>query len=1592
MGFGDALNSIGDAADGAIDTVKEKTGEAVGWAADKTADGLGAVGADSAAEGVRDVGEGVNNRLGGDVAERGLGESEDPKELIHGSAPAIEKRAGQLKDFAAAFEKVGRGLAALDSGAWQGKAGDAFREAWDMQPMEWLKAADACEDASSALRRYAETVEWSQAQAVAAIETFKSAQKTTQSAAQAHDARVAEYETAATDYTRLAMTGADPGPEPTAPGDFKDPGAAGRKEAQEILDEARRQRTEAAGDARRRVQRALEAAPPKPEFIDRVGANFTDGVQSHAMNLAHFGAGALKGLGETVALARTVNPIDPYNLTHPGQWMSQMQLLGAGLAGTVAHPERLPKAFIGAGWTSDPGEALGKFAANLIGGKGAGGLAKTAGKSAVSGAARSTVRESLAQAAKRLKCRIFGDPIDIATGRMLLPQTDVSLPGRLPLLFTRRFESAYRSGRWFGPSWSSTADERLEIDAEGVIFVREGGSLLAYPHPAPGVPVLPFEGDRYPLVVDPYGDYSVIDEEHGRAWHFAGPGGDGNGIALLAQITDRSGQYLTFDYDAEGAPTGITHSAGHRLLITTEGARITALHLAGGAPDGGDQELVRFGYDTDGHLASVTNSSGLPTRFANDALGRITSWTDTNDSTYSYVYDERHRCTSQSGQEGHLASTYTYDTTDPETGHQVVTATDSLGHTTRFLVNSQYHVVAETGPDGATTYKTYDEQDHELTATDALGRTVSQAYDAAGRPTMVVRPDGSYTSVAYDDFGLPTVIAQSDGRCTYQEFDEYGNHLSVTDAASGTRTRFTYDAHGNLSGITDALGATTAVRCDPAGLPLEITDPMGAVTRYERDAFGRPVTITDSLGAVTHLEWTVEGRLSRRTGPDGSTESWTYDGEGNCLTHTDAMGAVSRFEYTHFDLLSARTGPDGVRYAFEHDTQLQLRKVTNPQGLTWTYDYDPAGRLIAETDFDDRTLTYAHDAAGRLTSRTTAMGDVIRFERDILGRTVRKDAAGAITTYDYDTTGALARAVNQDAVLELERDAAGRVLSETVNGRTLTYTYDELGRRVDRRTPAGAVSSWTYDAGGRRTSLHTSGRTISFTHDAAGRELSRTLGESLTLTNAYDPAGRLTKQDLFGPSNDPVQSRSYTYRADGNLTAIDDALNGSRSFDLDAAGRVTAVRAEGWTETYAYDEAGNQTEASWPSRMPSQEATGPRSYVGTRIRTAGGVRYEHDAAGRTILRQKPRLSRKPDTWHFSWDAEDRLTSVVTPDGVRWRYLYDALGRRIAKQRLADSEVVAEQVDFTWDGTTLCEQTSRASGAPESVSLTWDHDGLRPLTQSERKITTHHADAQQSEIDERFYAIVTDLVGAPTELLGEQGEVTWRARTTLWGATVWNRRATSYTPLRFPGQYFDQETGLHYNYFRSYDPECARYLTQDPLGLDAAPNPVTYVSNPHAWIDPLGLSPCPPRGEASNPFQYRQDAERAVFEAAGVPHGSTPDAEWTVTGNRDLKHAPGYTYSSNPTHWGHFRQFETPSGSRVVVEHTFDKAGPHFHAGSPKGMTLEEQMRSFVNFGWDNARTIRPDGTVGYPENMERYAKINKQGGDHHFFYQEGWGS
>jgi RHS repeat-associated protein len=1125
------------------------------------------------------------------------------------------------------------------------------------------------------------------------------------------------------------------------------------------------------------------------------------------------------------------------------------------------------------------------------------------GATAPAGAgARDLAGASTSSGAPRDPDNVFtgGDPVDVATGDVILRETDVTLPGILPLVLARSYRSSWRTGRWFGQSWMSSFDQRLMVTADRIIGAFADGRVLtwAYPNGSGSSPMLPVTGDAWPLLRNPDGSYAVTDPQRGLRWRFEHRAGyetaaDGQGELPLASVSDRIGHEIVFSYGRDGQPAAVTHSGGYHIRVTVTDGHVTGLALSG--RDGSDDvPLMSYEYDGAGNLAGVINSSGLPLRFSYDAAARLTSWTDRNGHSYRYVYDAQRRCVRGEGPGGVLSATFSY-----EPG--VTRWTDATGAVTTYYVTDAALIAATTDPLGNVTRSEHDERGRVTARTDPLGRVTRYTFDDRGNLVAITRPDGSQVTAQYDEQCQPMLFTGPDGNVWRQEYDFRGNRTSRV-APNGTVTEFGYDDRGHLAWLTAPDGAAVTVACDAVGQPVEVVRPDGARTRYDRDRFGRTVRITGPDGRVTGLDWTTEGRLSARTLPDGAREAWSWDAEGNDTRYESPAGAATTYEHGPFDKITSMRSADGTRTEFRYDHQLRLTEIIHG-GLSWRHEYDVAGRLIAETDYNGSTTTYAYDAAGQLTRRVNAAGQEAVFRYDVLGNMTEHLADGAVTAFGYDLGGRLVYARNADAEVSLQRDALGRVSAETCNGRTVTTQYDVAGQVTHRTTPSGAATSWEYDRVGLPVAMNTGGQQLRFGYNSSGQQIRRELPGELILTQDWDLNGRLVVQALAGPGQpgasgtrmpegpavgELLQRRAYTYRADGFPDSIDDLLTGSRTLSLDPVGRVTAVTGPDWSERYAYDQTGNLASATWPSPPMvgtgprDAEPQGPREFTGTLVSRAGDVRYRHDRAGRVVTRQRVRISRKPDTWSYQWDADDRLTTVSTPDGTTWRYHYDPFGRRIAKQHLTAEGQVLGETRFSWDGAVLAEQAEIADGHEQVI--TWDYQPgtFTPITQAER---TSLRDAPQDEIDQRFYAIITDLVGSPSELISADGTLAGHRRQSLWGTGFWDGASS---PLRFPGQYHDAETGLHYNCQRYYDPATARYASPDPLGLAPGLNPHAYVLNPLTWLDPLGLAADDEYNSASDvALGIKAEGLREFADDNGYTHFLDKTQEDALASARDV---------------------------------------------------------------------------------------------------------
>jgi RHS repeat-associated protein len=335
-------------------------------------------------------------------------------------------------------------------------------------------------------------------------------------------------------------------------------------------------------------------------------------------------------------------------------------------------------------------------------------------------------------------------------------------------------------------------------------------------------------------------------------------------------------------------------------------------------------------------------------------------------------------------------------------------------------------------------------------------------------------------------------------------------------------------------------------------------------------------------------------------------------------------------------------------------------------------------------------------------------------------------------------------------------------------------------------------------------------------------------GQALWAYQPTDPGAEPDYRELY--------ERTYSYRADGHTASVTDTVTGTRTLTLDAPGRILSSTWSEGTETYAYDGLGGLSTAVTPTQPAAQ--TGPAlAWDGLQGR-GSRTHYDLDERGRVTRILRTTISGKRLQWHLTWNQRGRLTDANCPDGSRWSYRYDPLGRRTAKEHWHADGSAGTQIEFSWFNTTLLEQ--RVVGAAKSdVTTSWDY---HPQTGEPIAQTALVGGGQPGEgADARWQAIIGDPNGIPVTLVDAEGELTWQPAASVWGAPLREDAGPGPCPLRFAGQYHDPETGLHYNYARYYDPATGHYLSPDPLGLGPDPNPRSYVGNPWDQTDPLGLA-------------------------------------------------------------------------------------------------------------------------------------------------------
>jgi len=917
----------------------------------------------------------------------------------------------------------------------------------------------------------------------------------------------------------------------------------------------------------------------------------------------------------------------------------------------------------------------------------------------------------------------------------------------------------------------------------------------------------------------------------------------------LTGITDENNQrYATYDYDAEGRGTLSEHAGGvdrFSLVYNSDGTTtvtdpsnrariyhfethhgvIKVARVENGTCTSCGGTTQNATYDANGFVQSKTDFNGNVTNHINNARGLPESRTEAvgtpEERTITTVWHPTYAVPTKISEVGRDTDFTHYADGSVKTK----TVTDTVTQAKRswaYTYNTQGQPLSVDGPRtdvvDNTTYA-YDATSGSLiTVTNALNQvTQITSHDNSGRPLTLVDPNGLITTLTYTPRGQ--IESRKVGNeTTGFTYDNAGNLKRIT-LPDASYLEYTYDAAQRVEVVTDHLGNSINYTLTAAGSieSEQVNDPAAVLVR----------SISRTYNDLNQLESVTGNNLQSTT--------YGYDGNGNPTSSEDAD--LNKTVYA-FDALNRVTGMTDAKTSvadYGYDALDNLRTVTDLNANVTTYNYDGLGNLISQTSPDTGTTSFTHDDAGNVLSQTDAKNQTTSYEYDALNRVTLityADSSTVALTYDTGTNaiGRLSSITDSSDSTAYGYDAYGRISSktQTIGNVSLThgYAYNAAGQLESHTYPSGLVVGYSYTSG-QISGLTLNGQTPLLSNiqwQAFGPATQWNWGNGQVKNFSYDLDGRLDGQSLAG------EARSYSFDKRDNITGITD-LAGSQTFSYDEINRLlTGTRLTVFDETFDYDANSNRislTDAV--SLLNDSYAIEASSNKLNGISGTNAFTYTYEANGS--------ISSKLDAGGlgqvYAYNAQNRLSAVTVKTPGKGSkivttitdYGYNALGQRVSK-------------------TTESINTLFGYGEAGELIGIYDTSGVA----QEEIIYFQGAPVATVRNGDIFY-VHTDHLGTPRRVTDADNSIVWSWDSNPFGTSEpvgvkIGKGKTAYNfafNLRFPGQYYDSESGLHYNYFRYYDPSTGRYITSDPIGLQGGLNTYGYVGgNPVKYSDPLGL--------------------------------------------------------------------------------------------------------------------------------------------------------
>jgi RHS repeat-associated protein len=910
--------------------------------------------------------------------------------------------------------------------------------------------------------------------------------------------------------------------------------------------------------------------------------------------------------------------------------------------------------------------------------------------------------------------------------------------------------------------------------------------------------------------------------------------------ALTGLIDESDTRYSTWGYDSQGRATS-TEEAGGAGAITlsyNSDASVTTTDALGAV------RVFTFGRHGDRKLVTGISGSRCPTcrerkATAYGTSGLVVSRTDYNDNVTQYTNDDVRRVEASRTEAYGTPRARTIATTWHST-FRLPTQIDEPGKRTTFTHDSNGNVLTKTVLDTST----------------SESRTWTYTYNSFGQvltangPRTDVSDVTTYTyyscTTGYQCGQLNTVTNAAGHVTTYNTYNAHGQPLTITDP-NGVVTTLAYDARQRLTSRTVGSEQTTFTYW-PTGLLKKATLPDGSFLQYGYDNAHRLTQIEDSEGnsivytldamgnrtdediydpsdVLTQTRTRVFNTLNRlwkEIGAAGSpavTTTFSYDDEGNQTGIAAPLSRNTSQEYDELNRLTELTDPLSGATQYGYNALDQLISVTDPRSKVTSYTYNALGDLTQQVSPDTGTATNTYDSGGNLATSTDARSKTGTYAYDALNRITSVTYPDQTISYTYDSgtnqKGRLTRVTDASGSTSWSYDTQGRVLSRQQNmgvTKTLGYSYDSAGRLQTLTLPSGNTIAYGY-TDGKITSLTLNGSTTILSnvlYQPFGSTRGWTWGNSTLAIREYDTDGKITDIDSAG-------LKTYTYDDASRITAITDATTSSlsQSYGYDLLDRLTSATGTSLNQGWTYDANGNRL-----SQTGAAASTYTVSSTSNRLSSVTGALsrgYSYDNAGNTT---------GDGTATFTHNDAGRMISA-TKANVTTTYALNALGQRVKKTTSGSSKY------FVYD---------------EAGHLTGEYDNSGNLIQETVWFgDTPVATLRPNGAGVSLFYVHSDHLNTPRRVSRPSDNVVlWRWDSDPFGTTAANEDpdadANLFTfQLRFPGQYFDVETGLHYNYFRDYDPQTGRYPQSDPIGLQGGLNTYAYVlNNPVKYVDANGL--------------------------------------------------------------------------------------------------------------------------------------------------------